>query len=258
VGADVLAVNAVLDEEQAALSEEEADQSLDRLAALVRSGGTDLGAVVSSTGERLRLVDGKGRVVGLEHSLLAFVDLISRVTDKPTVAVPVTTSRAVEDVIASRGGRVVWTRVSPAALSAASEQEGVVFAGAEGGGYIFPDFLPAYDGVMSLVKLLELLSRAEVTLEEVVDGLPPTHVARLDVATPWEVKATVMRRLVERLNGERTVTIDGVKAFRGRDWALIIPHPQEPLVRVWAEAGGPEASRSMAEEFAALVEELRG
>jgi mannose-1-phosphate guanylyltransferase / phosphomannomutase len=258
VGADVLAVNAVLDEEQAALSEEEAGRSLERLAALGRSGGASLGALISSTGERLRLVDGEGRVIGLEQALLAYVDLITRVTDRPTVAVPVTTSRAIEEVVAAKGGRVVWTRVSPADLSAVSEQEGVVFAGAEGGGYIFPDFLAAYDGVMSLVKLLELLSRADASLAEVVEGLPPTHVARVDVATPWEVKGTVMRRLVERLNGERTVTIDGVKAFRGRDWALVIPHPQEPLVRVWAEAGGPEASRSMAEEFAALVEELRG
>jgi phosphomannomutase len=66
-----------------------------------------------------------------------------------------------------------------------------------------------------------------------------------------------MRRLVERLNGEKTVTIDGVKAFRGRDWALVIPHPQEPVVRVWAEADGEDAARTLAGEFASLVEELR-
>jgi phosphomannomutase len=67
----------------------------------------------------------------------------------------------------------------------------------------------------------------------------------------------VMRRLVERSGGDRTVTIDGVKAFRGRNWALVIPHPQEPVIRVWAEAEDREGSRRMAEEFAARVEELR-
>ena len=134
----------------------------------------------------------------------------------------------------------------------------MLFAGAEGGGYVFPDFLPAYDAVMSLAKLLELLARLDASLEAVIDGLPPIHVARLDVATPWEAKGGVMRRLVERLNGERIVTIDGVKAYRGEDWALVIPHPQEPLVRVWAEADGTEASERMAQEFGALIEELRG
>jgi mannose-1-phosphate guanylyltransferase / phosphomannomutase len=153
---------------------------------------------------------------------------------------------------------VVWTRISPAALGAASELDGVAFAGAEGGGYIFPEFLPAYDAMMSLMKLTELLARTETRLEDVVDGLPPMHVERVDVATPWEAKGTVMRRLVERLNGERTVTIDGVKAFRGRDWALVVPHPQEPLVRVWAEADEPASARELAREFASMVEQLRG
>jgi mannose-1-phosphate guanylyltransferase/phosphomannomutase len=48
-----------------------------------------------------------------------------------------------------------------------------------------------------------------------------------------------------------------VKAYRGEDWALVIPHPQEPVVRVWAEGGSPESADALAAEFAGLVEELR-
>ena len=258
LGADVLAVNAVLDERRTTLTQGQGDLHLERLSALVRSSGADLGAMIDSTGERVRLVDGRGRIIGLDEALLAYVELLTRVAEKPRVAVPVPTTRAVERLVAERGGDVVWTKVSPAALSAASEEPEVLFAGAEGGGYVFPEFLPAYDAVMSLAKLLELLARLDTTLADVVDGLPPIHVARLDVATPWEAKGGVMRRLVERLNGDRVVTIDGVKAYRGDDWALVIPHPQEPLVRVWAEAEGAEASERMAQEFGALIEELRG
>ncbi|MGH2765505.1 MAG: sugar phosphate nucleotidyltransferase [Actinomycetota bacterium] len=258
VGADVLAVNAVLDESRGSPTLEESEQRLEQVSGLVRSSGADLGAILDTTGERMRLVDGRGRAVPLDQALLAYVDLVSRGAERPRVAVPVTTSRVVEELIAERGGEVIWTRVSASALSAAALEPQVVLAGAEGGGYMFPEFLPAYDAVMSLVKLLELLVRVEQPLEEVLEALPPSHVVRVDVATPWESKGTVMRRLVERLNGEKTVTIDGVKAFRGRDWALIIPHPQEPVVRVWAEADEADGSRSMAAEFAALVEELRG
>ncbi len=139
----------------------------------------------------------------------------------------------------------------------AADSGDIAFAGDEGGGFIIPRFLAAYDALMSLVKLVELLTISETTLEEVVDSLPAAHVARQEVATPWEAKGTVMRRMIERLNGERVVTIDGVKAFRGDDWALVIPDPQEPLVRVWAEAGTPESAKKLAAEFAALVEELR-
>jgi mannose-1-phosphate guanylyltransferase/phosphomannomutase len=258
VGADVLAANAVLDEERATLTRAQVEEQVTKVSALVRSSGADLGAMIDSTGERLRLVDGQGRVIGVDAALLAYVDLVTRTEPGARVAVPVTTTRAVADVVESRGGKVVWTKVSSAALAASSEEPGVVFGGAEGGGYIFPRFLPAYDGVMSLVKLLELLAATDSRLEDVVDALPVSHVVRIDVATPWEVKGAVMRRLVERVEEERTVTIDGVKVYRGRNWALVIPHPQEPVIRVWAEGADPEGSARLAAEFVRQVEELRG
>jgi mannose-1-phosphate guanylyltransferase/phosphomannomutase len=225
---------------------------------MVRSSGAELGVLVDSAGERLRLVDGAGRPVDLRTALLAFVDLVARTHPSARVAVPVTTSRVVEAILAGSGGEVVWTRVSSAALMRASDEEGVTFAGAEGGGYIFPRFLPAYDAAMSLSKLLELLATADMRLEDVVDGLPPVHVARRDVATPWEAKGTVMRRLLEVAESDRPpVMIDGVKVYRGEDWALVIPHPQDPVVRVWAEAGSQAEAESLAEGFAELVEEAK-
>src|SRR5207248_9089154 len=103
----------------------------------------------------------------------------------PRIAVPVATSRHVEEVARRHGGEVVWTPISAPALMAAADEQGVVFAGAEGGGYIFPEFLAAYDGVMSVVKLLELLARNRTTLAAVVDDIPPVHVVRRDVPLPW-------------------------------------------------------------------------
>ena len=129
--------------------------------------------------------------------------------------------------------------------------------GDEAGGFVFPPFLAAFDALMALVKLLELLTQADTSLGAVLAEVPPAHIARQDVLTPWEAKGTVMRRLIERLAGERVVTIDGVKTYRREDWVLVVPHPQEPLVRVWAEAGDQGSAEALAGEFAALVEELK-
>jgi len=151
----------------------------------------------------------------------------------------------------------VWTPLSASALMTAAEERDVVFAGAEWGGYIFPDFLAAYDSVFSLAKLLELLARTQWSLSSVLDKLPPTHVVEREVHTPWEAKGTVMRRLLERA-GPDDVTMDGLKQYRGRDWAAVAPHPEEPVVRVWAEADSEEAAWALADEYASLVEELKG
>lgn len=257
VGGEVLTVNAGLDEDRVVLSREATDQHLQSLARLVRGSGADLGALLDSPGERVRLVDARGRILEPATALLAFLWLVVQATPAPRVAVPVSASRVVDDIVRQAGGEVVWTPVSPPALMAAADAGGMAFAGDEEGGYIVPAFLPAFDGLMALVKLLELLARSDTDLASVVEGLPPAFVARRDVPTPWEVKGTVMRRVIEELGGDEVVTIDGVKAYRGRDWALILPHPQEPVVRVWAEAGSVEAAEALADEFAALVQELK-
>ncbi len=253
----ILAVNALLDEDRLIRSREQNEEHLRDLARLVHSSGAELGVLIDATGERLHLVDGAGRILDGRTALLAFVSLTAATESSARVALPVATSRVAEAIVCERGGQVQWTPIAPASLMAAADRKGIAFAGDELGGFIFPEFLPAYDALMALMKLLEKLGSVNTSLRDVIDGLPPAHISRQDVPTPWEAKGTVMRRLIERLDGERVVTIDGVKAYRGEDWVLVIPHPQEPLVRVWAEAGSPELADGLAAEFAGLVEELR-
>lgn len=257
VRGEILAVNGLLDEHRLIRSREQTEEHLRNLAHLVRSSAAELGVLIDSTGERLHLMDGGGRILDGRTALLAFLSLISSTMPGAEVALSVATSRVAEAIVCHNGGRVHWTPTAPASLMAAADQKGIAFAGDESGGFIFPAFLPAYDALMALMKLLEQLGAAKKSLREVVDELPPAHIARQDVPTPWESKGTVMRRLIERLDGERVVTIDGVKAFRGEDWVLVIPHPQEPVVRVWAEAGSPESADSLVAEFAGLIEELK-
>jgi phosphomannomutase len=68
-----------------------------------------------------------------------------------------------------------------------------------------------------------------------------------------------MRGVIEsaQAEGGDIVTIDGVKLYRDRDWALVVPHPEEPLVRVWAEAGTHEEAEAMAAELSAMIEEMK-
>jgi mannose-1-phosphate guanylyltransferase / phosphomannomutase len=212
---------------------------------------------VDPTGERAFLVGRSGRVLDGRAALLAVVWLVARTCQAPTVALAVSASRTARGIVEAAGGRVRWTKLSPAALMDAADDE-VVFAGDQHGGFDSPAFLPVFDAMFSVAKVLEMLSSTGTTFDQVIDGLPPAHVVHRTVTVPWEAKGTVMRRLLEHLDGpERVETIDGVKAFRGEDWALVVPHPQEPLVRVWAEAASSDGAETLAIEFGALVDALK-
>jgi mannose-1-phosphate guanylyltransferase / phosphomannomutase len=132
----------------------------------------------------------------------------------------------------------------------------VVFAGAVGGGYVFPEFLPAYDAVASLCKLLELLAPMDKPLSELVSELPASTLVHRQLPCPWSLKGTVMRVLTERLRDRDVDLLDGIKVRDERGWVQLLPDPDEPLVHIYAEGATEEGSAELEGEMRSLVEEI--
>ena len=162
----------------------------------------------------------------------------------------------VERILEGSELEVVRTPASLAELTRAAADDGVIFAGALGGGYVFPEFLPAYDAVASLCKLLELLAPVEEPLSVLVETLPQPTLVHRQLECPWGFKGLVMRVLTERLRDRDVDTLDGIKIFDERGWAQVLPDPDEPVVHLYAEGQTREASDELAEELRALVEEI--
>ena len=194
-------------------------ESIGQAKRLVGAIGADLGAVFDRAGERLFLIDEQGREIPVEQTLLLFLRLIGARNGGGKVAFPITVTSRVEQLAADSGLELVRTPAAPAELTQAASQDGVVFAGAVGGVYVFPEFLPAYDAVASLCKLLELLAPLGRPLSELVADLPASTVVHRQLPCPWALKGLVMRVLTERLKGRELDLTDGIKVIDERGWA---------------------------------------
>jgi mannose-1-phosphate guanylyltransferase/phosphomannomutase len=226
------------------------------VARIVEASGADLGAVIAPDGERLVLVDGRGRVLDDTQAALTFVDLVGGRSDGDRVAVPVTATDRVQDLAERHGLTVQHTKVTNAALMEAATERGVGFALNMAGGYILPGFLPAFDGAAALVKLLELLAADQRELADVVDALPTVHQVHDTVVTPWEQKGTVMRTLMERSGEHELELIDGVKVRHTDGWALALPDPEEPVTHIWAEAATGGRAKELAQEYGRRLRQM--
>jgi mannose-1-phosphate guanylyltransferase/phosphomannomutase len=171
------------------------------------------------------------------------------------IAFPVTVTSKVDD-LAGDLLEIVRTPNSLTDLTSAAAEPGVVFAGAVGGGYVFPEFLPAYDAVASLAKLLELLAPSRQPLSELVAELPRQTLIHRRLACPWALKGLVMRVLNERLAGRDLDLTDGIKLLDERGWSQVLPDPDEPLLHLYAEGETAEASEDLEREVRDLVEEI--
>src|SRR5579884_52381 len=221
---------------------------------LVPVVGADLGAVFDRSAERLHLVDEQAREVPVEQALLLFLRLLGSNGRRGKLAFTVTSQ--VERLVADSQLEVVRTPTSLPELTRAAAEGGVVFAGAVGGGYVFPEFLPGYDAVASLAKLLELLAPVDQPLSELVAELPQPTLVHHQVPCPWALKGLVMRVLNERLTGRDVDLTDGIKLFDDRGWAQVLPDPDEPLLHLYAEGETREQSNELARELRALVDEI--
>lgn len=257
LGVKVVELNAAMDESKMSIPSQEFQQALQQLAAICAALGTSLGVRLDVGGEKIFLVDDRGRILPSGVATVAMAALALRAYGGGTIAVPVTVSCTIETVAAQYGGRVMRTKVDLHDVMEAATQEGVVMAADGADNFVFPQFQPAVDGMMALAKLLEFLATQNVRLSEVTASLPPQYMAVRSVPCPWEAKGTVMRLLHERYKEQREVQIDGVKVHLGNDWVLVLPDPDQPLFRVYAESDSTTAAEELADKYAHIVESLQ-
>ena len=167
------------------------------------------------------------------------------------IALPLTVTRLAEQLAGPTASRSSAPRVAPAGAHGAATADDVPFAGAIGGGYIFPEFLPAFDAVMSLGKLLELLAPHAGPLSEQIAQIPASTLVHKTVACPWSLKGTVMRTLTEEMqrgDGHDLSLLDGIKAFYKGGWAPS-PDADEALFQFMPRGADRDASEQMTEGF---------
>jgi mannose-1-phosphate guanylyltransferase/phosphomannomutase len=230
-------------------------ETVDEARRLVAAVGADFAAVFDRAGERLSLVDENGAEVAPDKLLLLYLRLLVARGRQGRVAVPVTVTSQVDWMLGDALS-VVRTQASLPALTNAAAQEGMIFAGAGTGGFVFPEFLPAYDAMAALCNLLELLAPEERPLSELVTELPQSTLVHREVHCSWALKGTVMRVLNERFANANIDLLDGIKVFDERGWMQVLPDPDEPVIHIYAEGGSREQSAELEEEMRSLVSDV--
>jgi mannose-1-phosphate guanylyltransferase/phosphomannomutase len=227
-----------------------------RVAELVRASGAQMGAVLDPGGEFVDIVDDLGHTLSHDEALLVLVTLVTEAVPGARIALPVAASTAAERICSDAGAEVVWTKLSASSLMEVAHSQKVTLAASQSGGFIFPRFLPAFDGAATLVNLIALLTSTDRRLSELVAAMPPVRIAHQSVYTPWDQKGMLMRTLMERSQGRELVLVDGVKVIEDDGWALVLPDPEEPLTHVWAEAPSAARAEARVQEYATRLDQL--
>jgi phosphomannomutase len=230
-------------------------ENLRDLQRAVKEHQADIGLAFDGDADRCFVVDERGEIVN--PSVLTALIAARELADEPgaTVIHNLITSRAVPELIKSRGGTPVRTRVGHSFIKAKMAETNAVFGGEHSGHFYFRDFWFADSGMLAALHTLAALGHDERPLSAllsefsryVASGEINSEVAD-QAATTADVRAKYSQRA-----GLTVDELDGLTISAEDWWFNLRPSNTEPLLRLNVEAASEAEMAAIRDEVLGLV-----
>jgi len=249
-----LALNAYLDPKKLTRDKAEFDAAVEQLSHIVTSLNYDIGFLIDAGAEKIFVVDENGNFIENDRLLTLITSLYLSVNPgTKKIAVPISASGEIDLIVKGKGIELVKTRDSHLSLMEASTSKDVQFIGGTKGGFIFPDFLFASDGMYSVAKILEMMALAGKRFGALEKEVPSLHLLKRSVYCPWDRKGKVMRHMMHDTEGMHRILVDGIKIIIENDAestsVLMRPDKAEPLFHVSAESTVKDTALSLLNKY---------
>jgi mannose-1-phosphate guanylyltransferase / phosphomannomutase len=227
--------------------------ALEEAALIARTIKANVGIHLNPSGERIRIVDDTGVILDVHQTMGVLAVLALQQAAGGRVVTTATAPHWITRVVEAHGGSHVAAKGDPAALIRSAIQVDAMLAADDDGGVCWPEHLGAFDGMFTLVKLLELLALSGRRLSEVRESLPRGVYLTRSEFCPWEAKGRVMRVLLEQHNDALLDLADGIKVFVEGGWVLVQPDPDAPYYHVVVSVEDGAHGRALLAEYAERV-----
>ena len=215
-------------------------ENLSQLIATVTETGCDLGIAFDGDGDRLGVVDGRGRPLTGDRLLMLLAREVLAERPGAVVVSDVKASEALFDEVRRLGGTPVMWRTGHSPIKAKMRETGAALAGDVSGHVFFADRYYGFDdGLYAAVRLLDVVARAGRSLADLVDELPDTVITpELRFPCDDSDKFGVIERIRGRLAkiGADMTDIDGVRVRTPDGWWLLRASNTEDALTARAEA----------------------
>ncbi len=222
----------------------------------VLEAGADFGAAFDGDGDRVGIVDDKGRILNSDQ--VTFV-LAKSMFSNPSDAliVNVECSMAIEKEVNKLGGRVVRIPVGHTFMMQSAREEKALLGEETAFHFVIPQYFPFDDAVIVPLKLSEILSESGRKLSDIIDEYPLYPKKRLKIDCDDDVKFKVVDILKKRFSEEydNVNVLDGVRVDLDDGWVLIRASNTAPILRVTSEAVNEEIMNGFLNKYSKIFKE---
>jgi phosphomannomutase len=226
------------------------------IVARVIADQADIGIAWDGDADRCFFIDGAGEFIAGDFitALLAESFLLKSPGEK--IIYDVRASYAVKDVVSRYGGTALMNRVGHAFMKRRMREENAIFGGEVTGHYYFRDYFYADNGFIPALLILELMSKKQMTLRDLLAPLRGKYFISGEINTRVGDMASTDARLKDlatKYKDGHTYTLDGFSA-EFPDWHFNVRASNtEPLLRLNLEALTPELMAQKTDDVLGVI-----
>ena len=235
------------------------EANLAQLKETVAAEGCDVGIALDGDGDRIGVVDGRGRVLWGDQLMVILAAEVLEDLPGATIIADVKASQVFFDEIARMGGKPLMWKTGHSLIKAKMAETGAPLAGEMSAHIFFGHRYYGYDDALyAAVRLLSILARSADSLADMRDALPAmvnTPELRFDCSD--ERKFQVVDEVRARLKSSANVEvndIDGVRVLSDDGWWLLRASNTQPALVARCESATEDG---LARLKMVLAEQLR-
>lgn len=218
-------------------------ENMIQLAKAVLDHHCDIGIGLDGDGDRIGVVDEKGKPIWGDMLMILFAREILKKQPGQRILVEVKCSQLVMFEIEKLGGIAEMYKTGHSLIKARMKEVGAICAG-EMSGHVFlkDEYFGFDDATYAALRLIRILSNSEMTISEMLSDLPPVFsTPEIRVKVTEKEKFNIVNKAKTRLSKDFAINdIDGVRVTIKSGWGLIRASNTGPEIIIRAEANSEE------------------
>ena len=235
------------------------EENLEQLKKKVLEEKADIGLSFDGDGDRMGFVTNTAKFIPTDKFMIIIIrDIISKVSNK-TFLYDVKCSKSLSNKIKKLGGKSICYRSGNSYTKAKVKEEDLPFGGELSGHVYFRDRWLGFDsGLYAGLRLLEILSNTDKTVDELLEGINEYYsTEELKFKTTDDKKFEIVEKVKDYVieKGYKYNDIDGVRVEFSDGWALVRASNTGPNLTARFEAKTKERLEEIEKEYTKLIEE---
>jgi len=222
-------------------------ENIKEISKIVLKHSADLAFITDPDGDRLAIIDNKGKVMIEENTLVLCVDeFLSKTQNKNPVVTNLSTTAALEDITKKYNVDVIRSAVGEINVVNEMKDCNALIGGEGNGGVILSESHHGRDAFVGAIIILNYLTTNNINMNEAQQKIPKYFMLKEKIEIDNQLTAELIaKKIKQNFKNFKFDESDGIKVIDENFWIHIRQSNTEPIIRIYIESKKEEKTEAL-------------